>query len=760
MQSGFSKVPSELSLRITRLLGRRHEQILPVQAEIARWREIDTSLTDLAAALGDLRRHPSVSPGDASALTIPHLDGIRADIAETVEAYSAVEARFSRETVNIGVSGSARVGKSTLLQSISGLIDEQIPTGRDIPVTAVRSRIYHSTRPPIALLRLHSPETFLGEVISPYHQALHMTRVPGTLDEFRTWAYPDSPQGPEARSGDVALLRRLREMQEALWSYEKDLTGGDKTVRLEDLRPYVAYPTSAERAASSRLEHRYLAVSDVRIDCEFPQADVDQLGIVDLPGLGEVAADAEKHHVTGLRHDVDVVLLVKRAAEGMAFWSAADSQAINLLDDARGSIRNRGDFVYLVVNSRPDDVALADALRADIVRQVNDGQENRYFTILSTDAANPDLVREEVLSPLLHALADRLPIMDQEFLAGARDRAEAIRSRIRSALSELTVELSHLKTTSGDAREELEGKAKQLHENLMYALGALVRELEVQATSDEDDPEYVAAIEAAYSSAHAWIEGGFGVGEQAWCKEAVNSFGKARASAKYTTDQLNLIRVAISGFYAKLNDYFSARVEEARRQVGVILQVNLGTLLAEIDPAGEKAGTALLKRVINVLSEASPPCDDLAAAVQVLVDLNLEYRTQFHPGVREQLEGLRAELEDPETGRRFLAIAVDLDDTGARQLYTYCSERARQAAHKTRNALLAEKITPLLVIYAAVEQFEDALIRSGTSERDFERLAFSYRDELWPGMYAGLTEAHARYAKVTRLIKSISEKLA
>ena len=64
------------------------------------------------------------------------------------------------------------------------------------------------------------------------------------------------------------------------------------------------------------------------------------------------------------------------------------------------------------------------------------------------------------------------------------------------------------------------------------------------------------------------------------------------------------------------------------------------------------------------------------------------------------------------------------------------------------------------MIYAAVEQFEDAVIRSGTSERDFERLAFSYREELWPGVFAGVAEGHARHAKVTQLLKTINEKLA
>ena len=139
-------MPSDLTDRIAQLLRARKDRLPRVMAEIGRWRQVDTDLAALGGALADLRRHPTVSEEDAADLVIPHLLELRASIADVIDLYSAVEARFSRDTVNIGVSGSARVGKSTLLQSVSGLSDQQIPTGRDIPVTAVRSRIYHSPR--------------------------------------------------------------------------------------------------------------------------------------------------------------------------------------------------------------------------------------------------------------------------------------------------------------------------------------------------------------------------------------------------------------------------------------------------------------------------------------------------------------------------------------------------------------------------------------------------------------------------------------
>ena len=89
---------------------------------------------------------------------------------------------------------------------------------------------------------------------------------------------------------------------------------------------------------------------DVLIECPFPKTDVENLTIIDLPGLGELDAKAERHHVAGLQQEVDLVLLVKRPMEGSAFWKDEDGKAADLLDEARGNITRRRDFVIIVVN--------------------------------------------------------------------------------------------------------------------------------------------------------------------------------------------------------------------------------------------------------------------------------------------------------------------------------------------------------------------------------------------------------------------------
>jgi hypothetical protein len=136
--------------------------------------------------------------------------------------------------------------------------------------------------------------------------------------------------------------------------------------------------------------------------------------------------------------------------------------------------------------------------------------------------------------------------------------------------------------------------------------------------------------------------------------------------------------------------------------------------------------------------------------------VHLDYRTQLHPRIRAQLNELNHELPNPSTGEIRQQIAVEINEAGAEELYEFIHTRAEQAAHETRKALLGYAVLPTVVLHAAVEQFEDALIRSGHAERDFGRLARSYRSELWPGRYEGLGSGHVRFAAVQRACDALA----
>jgi len=145
--------------------------------------------------------------------------------------------------------------------------------------------------------------------------------------------------------------------------------------------------------------------------------------------------------------------------------------------------------------------------------------------------------------------------------------------------------------------------------------------------------------------------------------------------------------------------------------------------------------------------------------------VRLDYRSQLHPRVRAELDGLTLQDRDPVTGEQRNRVVVEVSANGAEQLYAFVVQMAEQAAYLTKKALLLrEGVTPALVLHAAAEQLEDTMIRSGDSEREFKRLARSYRDEIWPGVFGEINAANARVAAVARarnaLVATLSEEIA
>ena len=558
------------------------------------------------------------------------------------------------------------------------------------------------------------------------------------------------------------MLNRLRAMQQSFPTYEHDLTGGERVVPLEELRPWVAYPTNAEEQQPGPVARRYLAVRDVRIDCPFPHAQVRHLGIVDLPGLGEFAARADEHHVGGLQNEVDVVLLVKRPVEGMAYWGDADARALDLIDSARGFV-DRRDFVVLVLNTGDTAEALVTALRDHIRGQVNSGVPDQFFQVLECDAADTGDVFARVLSPVLAHLAARMPAMDADAVAGTRGELRAVTQRITTLTDDVARVLASVAQSSGSVAEDLDLRSRRLRQDLSGALVGLVGELRAKARAVGEDQDYTDAVERAYATTRAWITDGLGVGEQPWRDEALRAMTVDRNSSRYAGDELNRVRVEISSCFEEIDVYFAARVRALWERIAQILRDHTGALLGSESDAA--TGDDALRRFVALLAEASEPCPRLRRAVEQLLTVRLDYRSQLHPRVRAELDGLTLQERDPVTGEQRNRVVVEVSPDGAEQLYAFVVQMAEQAAYLTKKALLLrEGVTPALVLHAAAEQLEDTMIRSGDSEREFKRLARSYRDELWPGVYGEIDAANARVASVARardaLVATLSEEKA
>lgn len=728
--------------RIEAVLRNRRERLPVIEQEIGRWSGLRVQLADLTAALADAAQ----ADDDGAPPVVFDVDG--ADLeriaAEALAALAITRARVSRHTVNIGVSGRARNGKSTLLQSLSGLGDEQIPTGRGQPVTAVRSRIFHSDTARGARLTMHSTLSFCTDVVAPYFEVLGLAPQPRTVEEFSRFDLDRAVRGLSAEQVDRLrpVLVRLQEMQESLTSYRTLLTGEVREVDLEDLRRWVAYPA----ADSGAPDRRYLAVQDAVITTAFPIPEVVELGLIDLPGLGEMVPKAEEHHLAGLENDVDFVVVVKRPTDTNAMWSTEDQGSLDLIGRACGAASIR-DFMTILVNTGGCEPVNVDALLDDIRRRLNEGVDGRNYQVWQTDAAERDAVAQDVLGGALTHLATALPRMD----AAVVDRAMAICAQSREELLARTQRL--LAAVRSVARptaiEELMKRAEAVQDEILIGVQDWLDVLRSRTGETYEDEEFLERVERLCDEIRNWSLDGFGQGRDIWVQRAHLDMRKAGAAAKFSTDALNGVRNEIARRFSGIDDVLLQRREEFWGGLAEALRPRLSGLLP-----GATAQAALTN-LTRALREAPDPCPHFAETVETALDVRLDYRTRLLPRMRRLLDLLRPEGIDPQTGEVRAPLTVAPTAEGAEELYVRITDLARQAIYEGGQLLQEETQTMALVLLAYGEQFEDMLIRSESSDAEFRRLVDVYRDELWPEERSGPATATAKVQRVVALLNAV-----
>ncbi|MEU6812654.1 hypothetical protein ABZ920_27480 [Streptomyces sp. NPDC046831] len=743
---------SDNAERLDAVLRRRREHLPAVDAQLDRWRHILRLTEELSDAVAGIR---ATEPGGtvAGLLETPDPAGMAKAARDCLDTLSTVRSRVDRETVNLGVSGRARNGKSTLLQSLSGLDDRQIPSGRGQPVTAVRSKIYHSLTDPGARLTMHTERSFLEEVIAPYHGELGLGPVPRDLSAFARHPYPrviDDEAGEGAARPTLApMLARLREAQQALPSYRAHLTGEIRAVDLADIRDWVAYPE-----ADAEPDRRpYLAVREATITCAFPIEDVTALGLVDLPGLGELTPNAEEHHLAGLRNDIDFAIVVKRPTDTNAMWAREDADALQLIGQAC-TVADVRDFTLILVNTGaclPENVT---ALHDDIRDRLNAAGERGYWVIVA-DGADRDAVREQVLNPVLHHLATALPRMDEvvieDAIAVCRDRGE----RIWSDLHELSKTLRALAVPT--LTEQMIARAETLRAQVAASLQTWVEGLRGRADKDYEDEEFFERVAEVHTDVREWILSGFGEGPEAWQERALSRFRVDRASLPFASAELNRVRVEMARRFSAVDDLLLQR----RDEYWAGLVAGLGTRMVRLTNGHGPSPRDAMAAMAEALREAPDPCPSLAESLDFALDVRLDYRTRVLPRLRRALDVLFPEEDDPRDGNAATPLlAVPRTAEGAAELFNRITQLARQAAYDAQAVLAQEPGATAQVLFAYGEQFEDAFVRSDSSEAEFRRLAAAFQDRLWPDEETGPQAVMEVLRRVHRLAAELRTLIA
>ena len=753
-----------------------------LQTRSSRLRDIDASqeawakrLDAIEAALVHVDKAERVN-GDLAGCTA-RLRTVSDNIRRVLDSYKATRGRFSRDTLCIGIGGAARMGKSTFLQSVTGLAETQIPTSDKYFTTATRSQIENSPdEKGIAVADFHSEESFLREVIAPMCDSLKIS-APMTLHSFRTADFR-LPKGAQETQESDDILQRLRDAQSQLSSYERYLSGERGTrIELENLRPFVAYPEPL--AGKVTKAGPYLAIKDLVIRVRFPSTDVAQLRVVDLPGLGEAGRDLARVQTAGMADVCDITLLVKRPSDANVEWTRTDSNALDAMSESVPLLADQTKYTAILAN-----VGSNDPERAKLCVNAIKAQLNRPFEVIECDARDREGVVRDTMPRILDFLARNLPEIDGAILARLKGDAEKALIGIRRDVQEVAQKARAVAPLSTGEIDF----ARSLMDKVVEVLTEQERRASDKAAGN--DKEWDAEVDRIHDAVKGWISCGCGYGSKDNLLEAIRKeiMRKRSQPADVINDCRNKFRMEWEAMDLHLSSRIATLLSGAMDALQGVMHSFVPDRGKALDPL-----EAVRKQIVEFADRIDARHTDLGDDIALrelsrplrrIAEFDLQFRFHLEPMLHATTNLLVANelplVKDDHDAEPFtqalmekLVEAADAYASGMRKSGTGNAsalerkkrlfERAIQDASVRADVIAmleqsmgsAQSFCPNRIFAAVMQTFADAFIRSKESAKAFQILAHEWKSELMPAPDEKTRLTNAAAGALAELVKRV-----
>lgn len=639
---------------------------------------------------------------------------------------SQLKARFARKTLNIGVVGRAGQGKSQLLQSLSGLTNAEIPTGDRQHCTGVRSTIHHNPNlETYAEIWFHSETSFLVEVIHPYYEKLHLGLKPMSLDDFGSQPLP--PLGEELSKNAVsgAMYEHLRNYHDNLDKY-RHLFAENSPYRLrkDEIRAYIAQDT----VDGQRSYYNYLAAREAKIVCSFPNQDLGEIALVDMPGLGDTGLGDQERLLQVLGQDVDLVLFIRMPRPPRDYWADVDVQLYDLANSALRDLPLEK-WSFLILNrTNPDSPIKDNSIYCQDLANTYLNKHLYFVDCLIANCADTSETHQKILDPVLDYLTNNITTLDQEYATACQERLLEIHNTLNSELTKANQTLK-LVSMTGNWFSLFEQLFEQLWDELTTSLEDLLEKFREQR--DWEDFDFKEQVEAAIKACQT--DTGIPTPEEVEIRRK-RLGGYPNAYYEY----LNEIRAHLSQHFLLLDQGLKKGLERVKTEVANVLihQGRMGNLT-----------TATGSEFLKVMVEQIPPqLDSLKFGFQTLAEFNLSYRGMIQ-------HRIRVHLDDLTPNSTTLQLSTHPD---AEEVLTCLRSLQAEAVYKCQTALDDLLAEPSQAAFAIVEEFLDRVLRAEGVKSQWRIFIEDIRGDIWSSEFAQLGSQTRTRREWLDLVKQVS----
>lgn len=659
---------------------------------------VESNLKTLSAALRKLekqRDHLLGRVDDSGTVGRPReidFSAVQRSIDNELTTLNNLRARFSRNTLNIGVVGRARQGKSRLLQSLTGLSSAEIPDGSGQHCTGVRSNIYHNAEieETYAEVCFHTERSFLDEVIAPYYWQLKLGAHPLTIQEFAN-TLPILPKEIAEKAQNLTKYEHLKRYHQNLDKYRNCLSEISLRINQNEIREYVAQDTvDGERS----IYFSYLAVREVKIVCSFPNLDIGQIVLVDMPGLGDTGIGDPERMIKTLGQDIDLVLFVRKPVDLGDFWAEVDLELYDLANEALIDLPVK-EWSFMVLNrvtGKSDNLKNCKSFATTI------SEKNiRVQDVVIADCSDSKEAQIEVLNRVLDYLGQRVEVLDRQYASACQDRLIQLQRNV-------SVELEKAKKSLGTGGDGSFRMFITLFDKFWEDLTKELQDLTSSMISerDIDDQSFNVAIDSAITTCR--LETGIPNLKKIEQKQ----IGAGAAMSAYA-ECLHEVRTHLSKQFLSLDIALKESLENAKCRVVDILKTQ-----CKLGKIAEGDGSEFL----NNLSEKIP--DDLTGlklGFQTLATFELQYRGLVQHRIRRHLDVLTPDrtiysLEESFTNKMWRSMKGSPTSSPAEKIALNLSKAQAEAVNNCEKELKSLLKEPSQAAFAIVEEFADRVLRA------------------------------------------------
>ncbi|MFB2937639.1 dynamin family protein [Aerosakkonemataceae cyanobacterium BLCC-F154] len=732
--------------QIAKIIANRKSYAHKIEAEIEKLSFYENVLGDLQDYSNQLLEQ---TVDDSILLPLEELakidiPALLTEIESELKGLEKLKKRFSRDTLNIGVVGKAREGKSTLLRSISGLSSEEIPTSDRQHCTGVKVIIRHgnsleylSNAETYGEIWFYTEDSFLNDIIGLYYEELGLGDRPFTLDEFaKPGSLPELPNHLKNISEFESKYKKLQEYQKNLKQYRHLLNAySPRLICKSDIREYVAQHNSVGEPI-----YNYVAVKEARVTCSFPQSDVGQIALVDMPGLGDTTVGDEQKLIKALGEDVDFVLFMRLPNPTGAYWDIENH--IGLYDKVRSALVELPieKWSFMILNRIVGQSPVNDNLKnCEYLQHTINDVNIKVVDCVIANCQSTEEVNNKILDPILDYLTNYLTLLDQEYASARRLSINRLRKQIQDLIKKSEIVFGQV-----GLRDVWFPVFISLFNNLWNNLSTSLESLLDSLAVERDIPN--AEISELVNNIVQNCQNNPGVPSIAEIEKLRASLGGYQAAYNIC---LNNVRTYISQQFLSIDKGLKLYVEEVKFKVAKVLaeQGYLGKLIPE-----EFQGAELIEKIANNFSKSenkilgSQKLQNIKLGFEILADFNLSYREVMQHRIRKQLDRLMPD-KAPQLTQPF----------GAQQIYNFIKTLYDEVLYDCKQALSELINEPGQAAYAIVEEFVDRILRAEGVKDEWLIFLQLERTTIWSSEFQALTENSHLHHKWLGLVKRIEE---